>query len=51
MEESDNSDVIRFEKFLIVMTDVLANKKYTFIDELLFILKLSIKFGILDIDQ
>jgi len=28
MEESDNSDVIRFEKFLIVMTDVLANKKY-----------------------
>lgn len=28
MEESDNSDLVRYEKFVSVMTDVLVNKKY-----------------------
>ncbi len=28
MEDEDNSDVIRFEKFLSVMTDVLINKRF-----------------------
>ena len=28
MEDGDNGDVIRFEKFLAVMTDVLLNRKY-----------------------
>jgi Ca2+-binding EF-hand superfamily protein len=28
MEDSDNSDVIRFDKFLTVMSDVLINRKF-----------------------
>lgn len=28
MEDGDNSDVIKYEKFIAVMTDVLLNKKY-----------------------
>ena len=28
MEDSDNSDMIRFDKFLTVMSDVLMNKKF-----------------------
>jgi len=27
MEESDNTDVIRYEKYLTVMTEVILNKK------------------------
>lgn len=30
MEENDNSDVVRLEKYISVMTDVLVNKKYYF---------------------
>lgn len=28
MEESDSSDIVRYEKYISVMTDVLVNKKY-----------------------
>jgi Ca2+-binding EF-hand superfamily protein len=28
MEEEDNNDVIRYEKYLTVMTDVMLNRRY-----------------------
>ncbi len=30
MEDEDNNDVVRFEKFMSVMTDVLLNKRFVF---------------------
>jgi len=33
MEESDSSDIVRYEKYISVMTDVLVNKKFRPINE------------------
>jgi hypothetical protein len=34
MEDEDNSDVVRYEKFMSVMTDVLLNKRFVIPDKI-----------------